>query len=242
MKKIIVIILISFSVIGTIHAQENNATRIPLLGEKTPEFKVKTTTGMLNFPQDYFNKWKILFSHPADFTPVCSSEILELAAMQEEFDKLNAKLMVLSTDGLGSHLAWIQSLEQIPYPDDKTVKINFPLIPDPDLSISRKFGMLHSYTSSTRDVRGVFIIDPNDKIAAIFFYPMNVGRNIEEIKRTLEALQTVEKYDVLTPANWEPGEKVLVHSPTTQQEAEKMMKNKRSNLTYLAWYMWFKAL
>lgn len=223
-------------------SQNASETRIPLLGEMAPEFTAQTTLGKINFPEDYQMKWKIIFSHPADFTPVCSSEILQLAVMQEDFKKLNTQIMVLSTDGLSSHLAWVQSLETISYPGDKPVKIEFPLISDSDMKISKKYGMLHSYTSNTRDIRGVFIIDPSDRVSAVFFYPMNVGRNMDEIKRTLIALQTSERYDVLTPANWIVGEKVLIHSPTTQQEAENLEKKKNPDLTSLTWYMWFKTL
>lgn len=227
---------------GQLWSQNNNDTRIPLLGEMTPEFTAQTTTGRLKFPDDYAMKWKIIFSHPADFTPVCSSELLQLATMQDDFDKLNTRIVVLSTDGLSSHLAWVQSLETISYPGDTPVKIKFPLIADPDHSISEKFGMIHSYTSTTRDVRGVFIIDQNDRIAAILFYPMTIGRNMEEIKRTLIALQTAEKYSVLTPANWTPGQDVMIEGPATQQEAEKMEKKTDPDLTSLSWYMWFKKL
>jgi peroxiredoxin (alkyl hydroperoxide reductase subunit C) len=208
----------------------------------TPEFTAQTTAGKITFPDDYFMKWKIILSHPADFTPVCSSELLQLAAMQDDFDKLNTGILVLSTNGLSSHIAWIQSLETVSYPGDKPVKINFPLIADPNQDISRKFGMIHSYTSTTRDVRGVFIIDPNDRIAAITFYPINVGRNMDEIKRTLIALQTADKYDVLTPANWTPGDDVLISGPSTQEEAEKMKRKKDPDLESLTWYMWFKTL
>ena len=242
MKKYILLMIVFVVAAGSAWSQNKNDTHIPLLGDMAPEFTAQTTAGRLNFPEDYFMKWKILFSHPADFTPVCSSELLQLATMQEEFDKLNTKIMVLSTDGLSSHMAWIQSLETISYPGDKPVKIKFPLIADPDLKISKKFGMIHSYSSTTRDVRGVFIIDPNDRICAIFFYPMNVGRNMDEIKRTLIALQTSDKFDVLTPANWIPGEKVMIKSPATQQEAERIKKAKSPYLTSLIWYMWFKTL
>lgn len=242
MKNLIILFLFFIAAASQVWSQNTDDTRIPLLGEMTPEFTAQTTTGRLNFPGDYEMKWKIIFSHPADFTPVCSSELLELATMQDEFNKLNTKIMVLSTDGLSSHMAWVQSLETINYPGSEPVKIEFPLIADPDFKISKKFGMIHSFSSTTRDVRGVFIIDPSDRIAAIFFYPLNIGRNMDEIKRTLCALQTSEKYDILTPANWIPGQKVMIQSPATKQEAEKMMQKKDNDLTSLAWFMWFRTL
>lgn len=209
MKKLIFILVINLSFCGFVRPQEKDNTRIPLIGEMAPEFTAQSTTGKIHFPDDYPMKWKIIFSHPADFTPVCSSEILQLAAMQEEFEKLNAKIIVISTDGLNSHVAWVKSLETVRYPGTEPVKIKFPLVADEGLAISKKFGMIHSYTSTTRDVRGVFIIDPNDRICAVFFYPQNIGRNMDEIKRALMALQTSDKYDVLTPANWRPGLDVM---------------------------------
>jgi peroxiredoxin (alkyl hydroperoxide reductase subunit C) len=241
MKKAIFLFIFLISVIQS-WSQEKEYTRIPLIGEMTPEFTAQSTTGRITFPDDYFMKWKIIFSHPADFTPVCSSELLQLASMQEEFDRLKATILVISTDGLSSHLAWVSSLESLSYPGEEPVKIKFPLIADKDLEISKKFGMIHSYTSNTRDVRGVFIIDPGDRIAAVFFYPMNIGRNMEEIKRTLIALQTSEKFDVLTPSGWEPGKDVLVHAPASQQDAEMMAKKGNQDLTMVAWYLWFRKL
>lgn len=241
MKKYIIVLLLGVVMSSQINAQDYE-TRIPLIGEMTPEFTANSTMGKINFPDDYPGKWKIIFSHPADFTPVCSSEILHLAEMQDEFDKLDTKIFVVSTDGLSSHMAWVNSLEDIPYPDGEKQEIKFPLIPDTDLEISKKFGMLHSYTSNTRDVRGVFIIDPTDRIQAIFFYPMTIGRDMDEIKRALIALQTVDKHYVLTPANWKPGDDVLIKSPSTQKEAEKMEKLKRDDVTSLSWFMWFKKL
>ena len=223
-------------------SQDKENSRIPLLGEMSPEFTAQSTFGKIHFPNDYYMKWKILFSHPADFTPVCSTEILQLAAIQDEFEKLDAKLFVISTDGLSSHIAWVKSLETISYPGSTPVKIKFPLISDSDLKISKQFGMIHSYSSTTRDVRGVFIIDPNDRISAVFFYPNNIGRNIDEIKRTLIALQTAEKHNVLTPANWNPGKAVLEKPKTGQNEiSEQEKKDKQSNSPF-PWYMVFKNL
>lgn len=241
MKTFILTLLTLIIMPFSIMAQDYN-TRIPLLGEMTPEFTVQSTMGEINFPDDYNMKWKVIFSHPADFTAVCSSEILYLASKYDEFKKLNTEFLVLSTDGLSSHMAWVESLESINYPGDEPQKIEFPLIADPNLEISKKFGMIHSYTSNTRDVRGVFIIDPHNRISAIMFYPMDIGRNIDEIKRALIALQTADKHHVLIPANWNPGDDVMLPSPSTQKEAEKMEKMKVKGRRSLNWYMWFQEL
>ncbi len=241
MKKVILIFMIMFSM-TQVWSQENKETRIPLLGEMAPSFIAQSTKGRINFPDDYAMKWKILFSHPSDFTPVCSSEIIELAMMQEEFEKLQTKLFVISTDGIESHIDWIKSLESIKYKGKKVPEINFPLISDKNLAISKKYGMIHSYTSVVRDVRGVFIIDPSDRIMAVFFYNDNVGRNMEEIKRTLLALQITEDKHVLTPANWMPGQDVLIPAPKTISEAEKLSLKKDESLYSLAWYLWFKKM
>jgi peroxiredoxin 2/4 len=243
MKKLVISLILIVIFTGRLLAQETTDARIPLLGEMTPEFTAQSTEGKLHFPNDYAMKWKILFSHPADFTPVCSSEILQLASMQEEFNKLNTKIVVLSTDGLSSHIAWVKSLEQISYPGKDPVKINFPLVPDADFKISRKYGMLHSYTSNTKDIRGVFIINPNDRICAVFFYPENIGRNMDEIKRTLIALQTSEKYDVLTPVNWNPGGDVMLKNPSTASDVQhNLQKAELSGYTQFPWYMTFIKL
>ncbi|MCX6282362.1 MAG: peroxiredoxin [Bacteroidetes bacterium] len=242
MKPATFISALLFLMAFTGHSQDTLRTRIPLIGETAPSFTAESTNGALTFPDNNNSKWTILFSHPADFTPVCSSEILELAAMQEDFEKLNTRLMVISTDAVSSHIEWIKSLESVKYKGKETNKIKFPLISDKNLSISRKYGMLQTSASSTKDVRGVFIINPEDKIAAIFFYPLNIGRNMDEIKRTLIALQTAEKYNVLIPANWTPGQDVMIPSPKTSADAEKLMKQKSSDLQYLTWYIWFRKL
>ena len=234
-------LLFAFSA-SVLFSQDNKEVRIPLIGETAPSFTAESTRGKITFPDDYYGKWKILFSHPAAFTPVCTSELIELATLQADFEKLNTKVVVISTDGLNSHLAWVKSMESIKYKDKDPVKISFPLISDNNLEVSRKYGMVHSYSSTTRDIRGVFIIDQNDKIKAIFFYPMNVGRNMDEIKRTLIALQTADGKNVLTPANWLPGGDVLIPSPKTEAEADKLATKKDPDLRELAWYMWFKKL
>jgi peroxiredoxin (alkyl hydroperoxide reductase subunit C) len=243
MKIHIFLFLAGLFLAGSLSAQvpqETRDIRIPLLGETAPSFTGQTTTGTLNFPKDYFRKWKILFSHPGDFTPVCSTEILELAALQDDFNKLNAKLVVMSTDGIHSHIEWVKSLESIKYNGAGPFKINFPLVSDPTLDISRKYGMISPESVTTKDVRGVFIIDPQDKIQGIFFYSNMTGRNIDEIKRTLIALQTATENDLLTPANWQPGKPLLINSPASNKEAEKLAGKNDPDLYSLTWYLWFK--
>ena len=242
MHKIIITILLFISFVKINYAQDPTATRIPLIGEPAPKFTAESTFGKITFPDENNSKWTILFSHPADFTAVCSTEILELAALQEDFEKMNTRLMVISTDAVSSHIEWVKSLESIKYKGRDPIKIKFPLISDKSLEISKKYGMLHSSSSTTKDVRGVFIIDPDDKIEAIFFYPMNVGRNMDEIKRTLIALQTAEKNNVFIPANWNTGQDVMIPSPKTSTDADKLMKNMPPELYYITWYMWFKKL
>ena len=223
-----------------VNAQAPKEDRMPMLGDSAPSFTAETTEGTITFPSDYFGKWKIMFSHPADFTPVCSTEILELSEMQEEFKKLNTQLLVLSTDGLNSHIEWVRSLEKIQAEDGRKVGINFPIVPDVGLEISKKYGMIHPRMSSTKTVRGVFLINPENKICAIFFYPASTGRNLEEIKRTLLALQESDKHNVLTPANWYPGDDCLINSPASREEAEKLAKKNDPNLYSKDWYLWYK--
>ena len=210
MKKRVPLTAILLLVLTFAFAQKEPLTRIPLLGEDAPEFTAQTTNGILHFPNDYGKGWKILFSHPADFTPVCSTEILELAQMQNDFDQLETTLAIISTDQLSRHYAWKKSLEEISYKGRQPVKIKFPFIEDMDRSISNSYGMISPKINDTKGVRGVYIIDPQNKIASINFYPMSVGRNMAELKRTLVALQTTQKQQVLMPANWKPGEDVLL--------------------------------
>jgi len=227
-----------YSLIIAVLVGLSSFAQMPMLGDRAPEFETKTTQGELKFPGDYYGKWKILFSHPADFTPVCTTEILELAYLQEEFKKLNTQIVILSTDGLNSHLDWIKSMETISYKNRGPVEIDFPFVSDIGLEISKKYGMIHPNSSSTRDVRAVFIINPDDKISSINYYPDNVGRNIDEILRNLVALQEVYTNNNLTPANWTKGENLLVQSPGSKEEAEKLKTKK--NLYSLTWYLWFQ--
>jgi peroxiredoxin 2/4 len=232
MKKSIVFIIFALIYTGVY-------SQMPLLGDRAPAFTAKSTQGDINFPAGYFGKWKILFSHPAAFTPVCSTELLELAFLQDEFKKKNTELFVISTDGVNSHLEWVKSLESINYKDKGQVEIKFPLISDTGLDISEKYGMIHPNSSKTQDIRAVFIINPDDKVSAILYYPDNVGRNIDEILRTLVALQEVYVKDRLTPANWTPGSDMLLKSPESQDEAKKLESKGNDSLYSYAWYLWF---
>jgi peroxiredoxin 2/4 len=220
-------------------AQNNSG---PLISGSAPSFTAESTQGKIHFPDDYFSKWKIIFCHPADFTPVCTSEILTLAALQEDFKKLNTALIVVSTDGLNSHIEWVKSMEMLNYKGQGNIKITFPLVSDANLNISKKYRILQSDSTSHKDIRAVFFIDPDNNIRAMFYYPSSVGRNMEEIKRTLIALQTDDKHDVLTPANWQPGDEVLIHSPSSINEADKLRAKKSSDLFEFTWYMWFKKI
>lgn len=215
----------------------------PLTYGKAPEFKASSTMGVINFPEDYFGRWKIIFSHPADFTPVCSSEILELARRQEEFRKLNTQLLVISTDGLNSHIEWVKSLESISIEGQAPVQIGFPLIADADLVISTTYGILQRDSSGRAfDIRSVFFIDPEDNIRATLYYPHSVGRSIPEILRLLQALQLEEEKDVLIPVNWEPGQDVMLPSPGSVEESHKRSQNKDPRLYNRTWYMWYRKL
>jgi peroxiredoxin (alkyl hydroperoxide reductase subunit C) len=249
MKKYLLLFVFALS-LTQLFAQETSKSkeernyRIPLIGEQAPSFTAETTTGTLNFPTDYGKKWKILFSHPQDFTPVCSTEILELAHLQGQLDKMNVKIAIISTDPVETHLQWKKSLEELNINNKGTVKINFPFIGDDDVRIAKLYGMIHSETNSTRSVRGVFIIDPNNVVQAIYFYPMNVGRNTDEILRTVSALQisaqqsTADSH-VLTPVNWSPGKDLLVNIPPKAQ-ASKTSGDVPEGYYSPVWYMWYK--
>jgi peroxiredoxin 2/4 len=217
---------------------EQQIAHIPLIGEPAPSFIAESTNGTIKFPEDFGRKWKILFSHPQDFTPVCSSEILELAYLQDEFEKLGVKLAIVSADPLSMHEQWKKALEAL-NPDNRgMVKIKFPIIDDENISISKEYGMIHPGTNSTRSVRGVYIIDPDNTIQAIYFYPMSVGRSTDELLRVISALQTTTASRVLTPVNWKAGNDVLIpYAPGK----EVLTTDKAPEGYYaLAWYMWYK--
>jgi peroxiredoxin (alkyl hydroperoxide reductase subunit C) len=238
-KHSILIVVLLFSVMQA-WTQATTNSCIPLLGDDAPSFTAKSTKGTLSFPKDFGEKWKILFSHPADFTPVCSSELLELAAIQDDLKKMDVEIVVISTDKLETHNQWIKSMDSVTYKNRQPVKIDFPLVADEDHWIARRYGMIHGNTNTTRYVRGVFIIDPLNKIRAFFFYPMNVGRNIDEITRTIKALQLSDKNHVLTPADWRTGDDVLVPFTKYTGDQKDLAKKDDPGLYMLTWYMWFR--
>ena len=214
---------------------------IPQLGTDAPSFTAMSTNGKINFPADYGKNWKIIFSHPKDFTPVCSSEMIELAHSQESFANLGVKLVVLSTDILEQHNSWKAALEEVNYKDRGPVKIDFPLIADHDLKVSNLYGMIHSEESISQNIRGVFIIDPDNKIRSIFFYPNEVGRNVEELKRTIIALQTTSNTNnIVTPANWQSGDDVFV--PVLSKSDKDNLGKSDSDYYQYSWFMTTRKL
>jgi len=213
---------------------------IPLIGSQAPAFSAETTNGTLNFPADFGKKWKILLSHPQDFTPVCSSELSELAFMQNEFKQLNAQVAVISADNLSEHNRWKAWLEGLNYKGRGNLKIEFPLIDDHDHMVSKAYGMIHEPTSTNKDIRGVYIIDPKNIVRSVNFYPMQVGRNMKEIERILVALQTADRDLVCTPANWQLGDDVIVpHFPYTDKDLAQN-PDLENNYYNVGGYMWFK--
>jgi peroxiredoxin (alkyl hydroperoxide reductase subunit C) len=187
------------------------AVPMPRIGDKAPAFQAVTTQGDINFPNDYEGKWVIFFSHPADFTPVCTTEFMTFAHMAEDFKNLNCELVGLSVDGLYSHIAWLRTIkEKIEFNGMKNIEVKFPLIEDITMEVSKKYGMIQPGESNTKAVRAVFFIDPKGIIRAMIYYPLSMGRNFDEIKRAVIAMQTADKYSIATPADWRPGDDVIV--------------------------------
>ena len=211
------------------NAAAETVNRLPLIGDKAPAFKALTTTGTINFPEDYEGKWVLLFSHPSDFTSVCTTEFMTLASMQEEFDKLNVSLIGLSVDSLYSHIAWVRAIEDLEWKDLKNIKIKFPVIADLNTKVATKYGMLQPNVSSTQAVRAVFVIDPAGIVRSITYYPLTTGRNFDEILRMIKALQKSDADHCSTPANWQPGDDVIVPAPTTVEGAEEAMDEAAEN-------------
>jgi peroxiredoxin (alkyl hydroperoxide reductase subunit C) len=215
---------------------------MPRIGDKAPEFKAITTQGEINFPADYSGSWVILFSHPADFTPVCTSEFMTFASMEEQFAKANTKLVGLSVDGLYSHIAWLRTIkEKIEYRGMKDVEVTFPLIEDITMSVAAKYGMMMPGESSTKAVRAVFFIDPKGVIRTIIYYPLSLGRNFQELYRVVVGLQTADAFSVALPADWQPGDDVIVPTAGSCGVAKERMESKDEMKCY-DWFFCTKKL
>jgi len=207
---------------------------IPRIGDVAPDFTAITTQGELTFSKWQDGQWVVLFSHPADFTPVCSTELTELARRNAEFEKRKARLIGLSIDSIHSHLAWRQNLKQI-----FDVLIPYPMIADNNAAVAAKYGMIHPGASATATVRAVFFIDPKRVVRALVYYPLNVGRNVDEMVRILDALQTADQNSVACPVNWKPGDEVIVPPPKTEKEVEQRLA---SNFKKLDFYLMKRPL
>ena len=212
--------------------------RMPLIGDDAPSFTAVTTQGEIKFPDDYTGKWVILFSHPADFTPVCTTEFMTFATMQEEFKNLNTELIGLSIDSLYAHIAWLRTIkEKIEYKGMKDVEVMFPVIEDLKMEVAKKYGMIQPNASTTQAVRAVFIMDPAAKIRAILYYPLSNGRNMDEIKRLIIAMQKSDKEQIATPANWQPGDDVILPPPGSCGTAKERVETEEEGKYCLDWFM-----
>jgi len=214
--------------------EEQTPYMMPRIGDIAPDFEAMTTQGMIKFSEYNKGSWVLLFSHPADFTPVCTTEMSSFAVNEEKFAKMNAKLMGLSIDSIHAHIAWVNNVKK-----NMGILMKFPIIADIDMKVAKLYGMLQPGESETAAVRAVFFIDPNRKIRLIMYYPLNVGRNMDEIFRVLEALQVTDKHGVACPLNWTPGEKVIVPPPKT---VEAMEEREKSDYEMIDFYLAKKSL
>ena len=208
-------------------AQAISTATLPRINDPAPDFEAKSTQGPIRL-SDFKGRWVVLFSHPADFTPVCTTEFIEFAKRSDEFRKRNVQLLGLSVDSVPAHIAWIRNIEQ-----NFQARVTFPVIADLDTRVAERYGLIHPGASDTATVRAVFVIDEKGLIRAIIYYPMSLGRNIDEILRVVDGLQTADKNSCSTPANWRPGDSVVVPPPQTQGDAEKRMQ---SEFEVTDWY------
>lgn len=225
---------------------QENTTQVasmPRIGDKAPAFKAITTQGDINFPGDYKGSWVILFSHPADFTPVCTSEFMTFASMEKQFNEVNCKLVGLSVDGLYSHIAWLRTIkDKIEYKGMKNVEVTFPLIEDITMEVASLYGMMMPGESNTKAVRAVFVVDPNGFIRTIIYYPLSLGRNFDELYRVVVALQTADAFEIATPADWRPGDDVIVPTAGSCGVAKERMENADEDVTCHDWFFCTKKL
>lgn len=227
---------------NTLENTEQEKLSLPRIGDKAPEFTATTTQGEINFPSDYKGKWSILFSHPADFTPVCTSEFMTFAHLEEKFEKANCSLIGLSIDGLYSHIAWLRTIkDKIEFNGMKDIEVKFPLIEDISMEVATKYGMIQPGESKTQAVRAVFFVDPKGIVRALIYYPLSLGRNFDELYRALIAMQTSDKFNVATPADWNPGDDVIVSPAGSCGVAEERMTS-TDELDCKDWFFCTKKL
>ena len=216
--------------------------QMPRIGDKAPSFKAVTTQGEIDFPKQYEGSWVILFSHPADFTPVCTSEFMTFATMAPKFEEANCNLVGLSVDGLYSHIAWLRTIkEKIEYKGMKDVEVKFPLIEDITMEVAKKYGMMQPGESNTKAVRAVFVIDPKGIVRTVLYYPLSLGRNFEEIYRIVIALKTADEFQIATPADWQLGDDVIVPTAGSCGVAKERMESKDEMHCY-DWFFCTKKL
>jgi peroxiredoxin (alkyl hydroperoxide reductase subunit C) len=221
----------------TMTTETTSAPAMPRIGDPAPAFTAATTQGDISFPQDYAGHWVILFSHPADFTPVCTTEFMTFASMQDEFESLNTKLVGLSVDGLYSHIAWLRTIkEKIEYRGMKDLEVTFPLIDDVSMKVASLYGMIMPGEDTTKAVRAVFVIDPQGTVRTIIYYPLSLGRNFDELKRVIIALQTADALGVATPADWRPGDEVIVPAPGSCGTAKDRVEEPGDDVTVIDWF------
>lgn len=222
---------------------ETPVATMPRLGDPAPSFTATTTQGEISFPSDYAGRWVILFSHPADFTPVCTTEFMTFASMQAEFAAYNTDLVGLSIDGLYSHIAWLRTIKDtIVFRDMEDVEVTFPLIDDVSMAVATKYGMIMPGEDTTKAVRAVFVIDPHGIIRTIIYYPLSLGRNFDELLRVVKGLQTADAFEVATPADWRPGERVIVPPAGSCGTAKDRMAGAEEGVECVDWFFCTKEL
>jgi peroxiredoxin (alkyl hydroperoxide reductase subunit C) len=216
---------------------------MPRIGDPAPSFTAQSTQGPVNFPADYAGRWVIFFSHPADFTPVCTSEFMTFAKMADEFAAYNTDLVGLSVDGLYSHIAWLRTIkDKIKFRDMADIEVMFPLVEDVSMAVATKYGMIMPGEDSTKAVRAVFVIDPKGVIRAIIYYPLSLGRNFDELLRVVKGLQTADHFDVATPADWRPGDRVIVPPAGSCGSAKERMDGDVAGVECEDWFFCTKAM
>jgi len=227
----------------TIESEAPVITTMPRIGDAAPAFVAETTQGPINFPGDFAGKWVILFSHPADFTPVCTTEFMTFASMQDEFKAYNTELVGLSVDGLYSHIAWLRTIQdKMVFRGMKNVEVTFPLIEDITMNVARRYGMIMPGEDSTKAVRAVFVIDPKGVIRTIIYYPLSLGRNFDELLRVIKGLQTADAFEVATPADWRPGDSVIVPTAGSCGTAKERMDGEVEGVECVDWFFCTKEI